>query len=83
MRNFFYFLKSYFILFKIGLGLDLETCGYGDRIGSTGLMGIHWHEKVSDHLPYLPYKMAFSKRIEKYLKTAKFIVFSSIPMYLK
>ena len=34
---------------------------------------------VSDHLPYLPYKMAFLERLEKYLKIVKFTIFSSKP----
>ena len=26
--------------FKMGMALDFETCGYGDSMGGTGLMGI-------------------------------------------
>ena len=36
--------------------------------------GLHCDDKVSARLPFLPYKMAFFKRLENYLKIVKFTI---------
>ena len=68
------------LIFEQFLKLLLQTYYHQNKKRWKHVM-LHWHDKVSDRLPHLPYKMAFLKSLEKYLKTIKFIVFSSKPTW--